>query len=135
MKHKKRLFWLLLLPVLLIPVHVHMTDGGSEGWHAILWQLDHCHEFSKNGFLVGTRVSLLFGLIPVYDDTHEEPVKPEPTAAETSAETRTDAPMQRRAATPELVEKESFFSDFFCIMISAITGSFRSQQSCRYADH
>ena len=80
MKHKKRLFWLLLLPVLLIPVHVHMTDGGSEGWYAMLWQLDHCHELSANGFLVGTRVSLLFGLIPVYDDTHEEPWEPEHAA-------------------------------------------------------
>lgn len=97
MKHKKRWLWLLLLPVLLIPVHVHMTDGGSEGWHAILWQLDHCHEFSDKGFLVGTRVSLLFGLIPVYDDTHEEPWEPEPTPTDAPAETRTDVPEQADA--------------------------------------
>ena len=130
MKNKSaRIVWILILVLALcVPIHVNMTDGGSEGWYAVLWQLDRCHELSENGFLVGTRVSLLFGLIPVYDDTHEEPMTPsqaEPTAStreepaapnreEPAAPARGDSALSPVEAlpAPRLVEEESFFSDF-----------------------
>ena len=136
-KKSARIVWILILVLALcVPIHVNMTDGGSEGWYAVLWQLDRCHELSENGFLVGTRVSLLFGLIPIYDDTYEEliwPSQAEPTAStreepaastreEPAASTREEpaAPARGDSAlscvealpAPRLVEEESFFSDF-----------------------
>ena len=104
MKTKRpRIVWILVLVLALcVPIHVNMTDGGSEGWYAMLWQLDHCHEISANGFLVGTRVSLLFGLIPVYDDTHEEPMTPAPEEPTASTREEPAAPARGESAlSPE----------------------------------
>lgn len=76
---KKRV-WIILLAVLLvvslIPIPVSMSDGGSTGWHALLWQYTDCHEFTQGedgqiGYLVGPRVELL-GFLPIYDGTHVE---------------------------------------------------------------
>ena len=41
----------VLILLLLIPVHVRMTDGGSEGWYAVLWQMTRCHELTDQGLL------------------------------------------------------------------------------------
>ena len=72
-KHLRRILIAVLILLLLVPIHVRMTDGGSEGWHAGLWQLTRVHELTDQGMLTGTRVMLLFGLIPVFDNTAIEP--------------------------------------------------------------
>ena len=61
----------VLLLLMLIPFRVSFLDGGSSGWNAALWQVKQCHEMldAEGHYLVGTRVTLLFGLITVYDDT------------------------------------------------------------------
>ena len=69
---------ILLLVLMLIPAHVYMTDGGSKGWYAILWQYTDCFEIAEKdgqfGYTVGPRVTILpFGLITVFDDTHFVP--------------------------------------------------------------
>ena len=69
---------IVLLVLMLIPVHVYMNDGGTEGWDAVLWQVEKLHRIQDgNCYLVGTRVTLLpFGLITVYDDTVVMPNEP-----------------------------------------------------------
>ena len=63
----------LLLILMLIPVRTAYNDGGTMGYEAILWQVEQLHRIADTdrgqGFLVGTRVTLLCGLITVYDDT------------------------------------------------------------------
>ena len=73
MKQKKKrvkiIVLIVILVLLLIPLPVRMSDGGSRGWYAVLWQVTKAHEIPHKGYQDGTRVSLLLGLIPVYDDT------------------------------------------------------------------
>ncbi len=61
----------VLLVLMLIPFRVSYLDGGSGGWYAALWQVKQYHQMldAEGHYLVGTRVTLLFGLIPVYDNT------------------------------------------------------------------
>ncbi|MBR3077648.1 MAG: hypothetical protein IKQ54_10600 [Oscillospiraceae bacterium] len=77
-KKTKRVLLILLaivLVLMLIPIKVAYSDGGTGGYRALLWQVEKLHRFTEVdngqiGYLVGTRVTLLCGLIPVYDDTH-----------------------------------------------------------------
>ena len=67
--------WAIVLVLMLIPIKVAYSDGGTGGYRALLWQVEKLHRFTEVdngqiGYLVGTRVTLLCGLIPVYDDTH-----------------------------------------------------------------
>lgn len=69
----------VLLVLACVPMHVYMTDGGSEGWYAILWQYTDYHEILGDGWRVGPRVTLL-GFIPIYDGTQivaNDPDRPE----------------------------------------------------------
>ena len=57
-------------------IHVsasYKTDGGSKEWSAALWQVKSKHKIvsADGGFEVGKCVTLLFGLITVYDDYDE----------------------------------------------------------------
>ena len=77
MKKKKKVNWkiivlVILLVLSLIPMHVYMSDGGSEGWYAILYQVTDVHELYQDGFNIGTRVTVL-GFIPIYDDVEYVP--------------------------------------------------------------
>ena len=77
MKKKKKVNWkiivlVILLVLSLIPMHVYMSDGGSEGWYAILYQVTDVHELYQDGFNIGTRVTVL-GFIPIYDDVKYVP--------------------------------------------------------------
>ena len=61
---------IVLLVLACVPMHVYMSDGGSEGWYAILWQYTKYHEMLgvDEGWRVGPQVTLL-GFIPIYDGT------------------------------------------------------------------
>ena len=77
MKKKKKVNWkivvlVILLVLSLIPMHVYISDGGSEGWYAILYQVTDVHELYQDGFNIGTRVTVL-GFIPIYDDVEYVP--------------------------------------------------------------
>ena len=69
--HILAIILVVLLVLMMIPFRVTYLDGGSRGWNAALWQVKECHEMldAEGHYLVGTRVTLLFGLIPVYDNT------------------------------------------------------------------
>ena len=67
-KRAKVIALVILIVITLIPVHVQMSDGGSEGWHAILWQYTRYFEMTGDGWRIGPRVTLL-GAIPIYDGT------------------------------------------------------------------
>ena len=58
----------VLLVLVCVPMHVYMTDGGSQGWYAVLWQYTDYHEILGDGWRVGPRITLL-GFIPIYDGT------------------------------------------------------------------
>ncbi len=63
---------IVLLVLMLIPIKLAYLDGGTGGYRAVLWQVEKLHRMLDvdGSYLVGTRVTLLCGLIPVYDDTH-----------------------------------------------------------------
>lgn len=83
----------VLLVLACIPMHVYMTDGGSEGWHALLWQYTKYHEIrGVEGWRVGPRITLL-GFIPIYDGTE---------IIDREAETPPE-PQEQTAADPETV--------------------------------
>ncbi len=61
----------LVLVLMLIPIRTAYYDGGTVKYSAVLWQIEKLHKMldADGNYLVGTRVTLLCGLIPVYDDT------------------------------------------------------------------
>ena len=74
-KETKRVLAILMaivLVLMLIPIKLAYLDGGTGGYRAVLWQVEKLHRMldADGSYLVGTRVTLLCGLIPVYDDTH-----------------------------------------------------------------
>ena len=65
----------LALVLLLIPSKSLYDDGGTVKYSAVLWQVEVFHQIldDENGqrsFLVGPRVTLFRGRIPIYDGTH-----------------------------------------------------------------
>ncbi|MBO4419166.1 MAG: hypothetical protein J5789_05030 [Oscillospiraceae bacterium] len=65
---------LVLAFLLLFPFRmISYDDGGSKEWSAALWQVKSKHKIvsADGGFEVGKCVTLLFGLITVYDDYDE----------------------------------------------------------------
>ena len=64
----KIIILVVLLVLACVPMHVYMSDGGSQGWYAILWQYTKFHEIRGDGWRVGPQVTLL-GFIPIYDGT------------------------------------------------------------------
>lgn len=84
----KIIILVVLLVLACVPMHVYMSDGGSQGWYAILWQYTKFHEIRGNGWRVGPQVTLL-GFIPIYDGTKiiddEEETTPE-TSEQTAAD-------------------------------------------------
>lgn len=83
----------VLLVLACIPVHVYMSDGGSEGWYALLWQYTKYREIQgvDEGWRVGPEITLL-GFIPIYDGS----------AIVNEAEL-TSGPPEEIAAKPEIV--------------------------------
>ena len=66
----KIIILVVLLVLACVPMHVYMSDGGSQGWYAILWQYTKYHEMMgvDEGWRVGPQITLL-GFIPIYDGT------------------------------------------------------------------
>ena len=64
----------IMLALMLIPIKLDYNDGGTVAYSAVLWQVELPHhiivEENRHGYLVGARVTLLCGLITVYDDTY-----------------------------------------------------------------
>jgi len=65
----------IMLALMLIPIKLDYNDGGTVAYSAVLWQVELPHriiveENGQIGYLVGARVTLLCGLITVYDDTY-----------------------------------------------------------------
>ena len=65
----------IMLALMLIPIKLDYNDGGTVAYSAVLWQVERPHRIieEENGqiaYLVGARVTLLCGLITVYDDTY-----------------------------------------------------------------
>ena len=77
MKKRKRVLAIVLalvLVLLLIPIKTDYLDGGTVKYSAVLWQVEDLHRIvsldnGEMGWLVGPRVTLLCGLITVYDGT------------------------------------------------------------------
>ena len=65
---------IILAAVLLIPFPIHLKDGGTVVYSAVLYSVTKAHEISgpplhdERGYNIGTSVKIL--LWTVYDDVH-----------------------------------------------------------------
>lgn len=75
--HVKIILLVVLFLLACIPMHVYMSDGGSEGWYAILWQYTQFNGMDTDGWRVGPQITL-FWFIPLYDGTYIQPIDLDP---------------------------------------------------------
>ena len=76
-KRKVTALVIILAAVMLIPFPIHLKDGGTVIYSAVLYSVTKAHEiacppvYDERGYDVGTRVRIL--LWTVYDDVHFVP--------------------------------------------------------------